>query len=97
MPCMPSALTFVAFDEEIFTTAGSALSTTGAKLVSIDPGVTAGVEAAATGASAGACSAQRPEPITAPKLADTKQNAKILLSFQKVSIFMMWISLLYPN
>jgi hypothetical protein len=84
MPGIPSALIFVAFDEEIFTTAGSALSTTGAKLVSIDPGVTTAVEAAATGASAGACSAHRPEPITAPTLADTKQNAKILLSFQKV-------------
>lgn len=94
---MPSALTFVAFDEEIFTTAGSALSTTGAKLVSIDPGVTAAVEAAATGASAGACSAHRPEPATVPTAADTKQNAKILVSFQKVSNFMVWMSLLYPN
>ena len=83
MPCIPSALTLVAFDEEIFTTVGSAFSTTGAKLVSIEPGVTAAVEAAATGASAGARSAQRPEPITAPTLADIKQNAKILLSFQK--------------
>jgi hypothetical protein len=68
----------------MFTTAGIARSTTGAKLVSIDPGVIAAVEAAATGANAGACSAQRPEPIMAPMLADTKQNAKILLSFQKV-------------
>jgi hypothetical protein len=84
MPCIPSALTLAAFDDEIFTTAGNALPTTGAKLVSIDPGVTAAVEAAATGASAGARSAKRPEPITAPTLADTKQNAKILLSFQKV-------------
>jgi hypothetical protein len=68
----------------MFTTAGSVLSTIGAKLVSIDPGVTATVEAAATGASAGACSAQRPEPITGPTVADTKQNAKILVSFQRV-------------
>ena len=87
MPCMPSALTRVAFDDEIFTTAGSAFSTTGAKLVSIEPGVTTAVEAAATGASAGGCSAKRPEPITVPAAADSKQNAKILVSFQRFSNF----------
>src|ERR1035437_6722156 len=85
------ALTFVAFDEDIFTTAGSAFSTTGAKLVSMDPGVTAAVDAAATGAKAGGCAAQPPEPITAPTPADTKQNAKILVSFQRVSNFIIWI------
>src|ERR1700676_3157844 len=82
------ALTLRALDEDIFTTAGRALSTTGAKLVSIEPGVTTEGAAAATGASAGGCAAQPPEPITAPTPADNKQNAKTLLSFQKVSNFM---------
>jgi hypothetical protein len=93
---MPWALALLALDEDMFTTAGKALSTTGAKLVSIDPGVTIVGAAAATGASAGGCAAQPPEPIAAPTPADTKQNAKILLSFQRVSNFMVWMSLLYP-
>src|SRR5579862_9818704 len=83
---MPSALTLAAFDEEIFTTAGKAFSTTGAKLVSSEPGVTTDGAAADTG-----CAAQPPEPITAPTPAAARQNTKILLSFQKVSNFIGWI------
>src|SRR3954454_12622597 len=94
---MPWAFALLTFEDDMFTTAGRALSTTGAKLVSIEPGVTTVGAAAATGASAGGCAAHPPEPTNAPTPADAKQKAKILVSFQRFSNRIVSMSLLYPN
>ncbi len=91
------ALTLDIFEEEMFTTAGSARSTTGAKLVSIEPGVKVAV-AAATGANPGECSAHNPDPPMAPTAPATRQYTKTLDSLRNSCLFIFQItpSLLLP-
>jgi hypothetical protein len=81
----------------MFTTAGRALSTTGAKLVSILPGVTDAAAAAATGATAGGRSAHECDAIAAPAPAASRQYTRILVSLRKVSRFIFRMVLLAPK